>query len=510
MTSQSGEHLLRAAQMAEADRITIASGVPGHELMARAGRGVAAAARRMAAPGARILVICGTGNNGGDGYVAARLLQAEGRDVAVMAPLGPATTADAGRAAADWAHGRGATVAIDADVAGYDLVIDALFGAGLNRPLDGAALDLARRLNASGRPVLAVDVPSGLNADSGQAMAASVRAAATVTFAARKPGHLLLPGRLLCGDVTCVDIGIAPETIARVAGGIFRNSPDLWQASFPAPSLEAHKYRRGHVLCGSGGPLSTGAIRLAARSALRVGAGLATVAAGPDACRVHAAHLTAIMIREAEGAGDFARLLDDARFNAVILGPAGGVGPELAARVEAAVRRGRALVMDADAISSFAGAPERLAAVIAAGEGAPVVMTPHDGEFAWLFGDVAGVMDVGAKYERAVAAARMTGAIVVLKGADTVIAAPDGRAAINDNAPPWLGTAGSGDVLSGLVGGLLAQGMPGFEAAAAAVWIHGAAAQAFGPGLISEDLPEQVPGVLRRLLQQGPQAGAAR
>lgn len=315
-----------------------------------------------------------------------------------------------------------------------------------------------------------------------------------------------MPGRALCGAVTCIDIGIAPGTIASVGRGMFYNSPDLWLTRFPAPSLEAHKYRRGHVLCGSGGPLSTGAIRLAARSALRVGAGLATIAAGPDACRVHAAHLTAVMIREAEGAGDFARLLDDVRFNAVILGPAGGVGPELAARVEEAILRGRALVIDADAISSFAGAPERMAALIAAGGGAPVVMTPHDGEFARLFGKVAGVMDAGAKYERALAAARLAGAIVVLKGADTVIAAPDGRVAINDNAPPWLGTAGSGDVLSGLVGGLLAQGMPGFEAAAAAVWIHGAAARTFGPGLISEDLPEQVPAVLRRLLQQEPLA----
>lgn len=502
MPGQSGEHLLRASWMAEADRITIASGVPGYELMLRAGRGVAAAARRMAAPGARILVVCGTGNNGGDGYVAARLLQAEGRDVDVMAPLGPPVAADAIQAATEWASGKGMAVAADAGLAGYGLVIEALFGAGLNRPLAGAALAMAQRINAAGRPVLAVDVPAGLDADSGQAMGASVSAAATVTFAARKPGHLLLPGRALCGAVTCIDIGIAPETIARVAGGIFRNSPDLWRAYFPAPSLEAHKYRRGHVLCGSGGPLSTGAIRLAARSALRVGAGLVTVAAGPEACRVHAAHLTAVMIREAESAGDFARLLDDARFNAVILGPAGGVGPELAARVEATLLRRRALVIDADAISCFAGAPERLAAVVAAGGGAPVVMTPHDGEFARVFGDVAGVMDAGAKYERAVAAARLVGSIVVLKGADTVIAAPDGRVAINDNAPPWLGTAGSGDVLSGLVGGLLAQGMPGFEAAAAAVWIHGAAAQTFGPGLIAEDLPEQVPAVLQRLLIQ--------
>ncbi|GHE58461.1 bifunctional NAD(P)H-hydrate repair enzyme [Camelimonas fluminis] len=510
MAGQSGEYLLRASWMAEADRITIASGVPGYELMLRAGRGVAAAARRMAAPGARILVICGAGNNGGDGYVAARLLQAEGRDVDVMAPLGPATTADAGQAAADWAHAHGAAVAVDVDLASYGLVIDALFGAGLNRPLEGVALDLAQRINAAALPVLAVDVPSGLSADSGQvlgaAMGASVSATATVTFAARKPGHLLLPGRALCGAVTCIDIGIAPGTIASVGRGMFYNSPDLWLTRFPAPSLEAHKYRRGHVLCGSGGPLSTGAIRLAARSALRVGAGLATIAAGPDACRVHAAHLTAVMIREAEGAGDFARLLDDVRFNAVILGPAGGVGPELAARVEEAILRGRALVIDADAISSFAGAPERMAALIVAGGGAPVVMTPHDGEFARLFGKVAGVMDAGAKYERALAAARLAGAIVVLKGADTVIAAPDGRVAINDNAPPWLGTAGSGDVLSGLVGGLLAQGMPGFEAAAAAVWIHGAAARTFGPGLISEDLPEQVPAVLRRLLQQEPLA----
>lgn len=504
-----GEHLLKAAWMAEADRITIARGASGYALMVRAGSAVAVAARRMtqaAGQRQRIAVICGRGNNGGDGYVAARLLRDGGDTVEVMAPLGPPQTADAAQAAADWGGHLVAEEKGLPDLGGYDLIVDAMFGAGLNRPLAGTALAIVQLLNASGRPVLAVDAPSGLNADTGQVMGQAVQARATVTFAARKPVHVLLPGRVLCGVTELADIGVAPETVAKVSGKLFRNTPDLWLPHFPVMSPEAHKYRRGHVLCGSGGVLSTGASRLSARGALRIGAGLVTVAADAGACRVHATHLTAIMLREVEGAADFARLLDDVRFNAVILGPGGGVGPDMIARVTAVAEQRRALVIDADAITSFAGRPDLLAAVLAsaASGGAPVIMTPHDGEFARVFGAVPAVTSATSKYERALAAARLGGAVIILKGADTVIASPDGRAAINDNAPPWLGTAGAGDVLAGFVGGLLAQGMPGFEAACAGVWIHGAAARRFGPGLIAEDLSECVPAVLRDLL---PDAG---
>ncbi|MFC0283506.1 NAD(P)H-hydrate dehydratase [Camelimonas abortus] len=496
-----GLQLLRAAQMAEADRTAMARGAEGYALMLRAGRAVAREAQAMlrAAGGGRrrVLAACGTGGNGGDGYVAARLLREAGFQASVWAPFGPPKRGDAAQAAAGWG---GPVAEAPPQPGAFDLVIDALFGAGLDRPLAGAALEAARLLDRLGAPVLAVDVPSGLNADTGQPMGHAVAASATVTFAALKPGHLLLPGRSLCGPVTLADIGIGAQIIADVGETLYANGPELWLPRFPRLSLEAHKYRRGHVLCCSGPALATGAIRLSARAALRAGAGLVTVAAGAEACRVHAAHLTAVMIREAEDAAAFAALLDDPRFNAVVIGPGGGPGPGLVARIAAAAKRRRAMVIDADGLTSFAGRPDYLARTLAPdGAPAPAVLTPHDGEFARVFAGVEAVEEAPSKYGRAVAAAACTGAVVTLKGADTVIAAPDGRAVINHNAPPWLGTAGAGDVLAGVIAGLVAQGMPPFEAACAGVWIHGEAAAACGPGLIAEDLPEAVPAVLARL-----------
>jgi NAD(P)H-hydrate epimerase len=233
---------------------------------------------------------------------------------------------------------------------------------------------------------------------------------------------------------------------------------------------------------------------MGARGALRIGAGLVTVASPPDALAVNAAHLTAIMLTPFDGAGGLAQILSDRRKNAVLLGPALGVGAATRDLVAAALGSGASVVLDADALTSFEGDAPALARAIAA-ENRTVVVTPHEGEFLRLFPALAS----GSKLERARAAAAESGAVVVLKGADTVIAAPDGRAAINDNSPPWLATAGAGDVLGGFVVGLLAQGMPGFDAACAAVWLHGDAAAKFGPGLIAPDLAEQLPAILRRL-----------
>ncbi len=494
--------LLTAQESRAADAAAGAQGIGGLALMRAAGAAVARVAARDLPPGAGIAVLCGPGNNGGDGFVAARLLAGAGHRVSLLL-LGDrdALKGDAARAAAEWEGPvlDAAGEAAHATLAGADLVIDALFGAGLSRDLAGAARALVEAVNAAGRPVLAIDVPSGIDGDSGAVRGLAVRARDTVALVRRRPGHLLLPGRLHAGRVHVADIGIDEATVAGLAPRSFADEPSLWRAAFPVPTPESHKYTRGHALVLSGPHARTGAARLAARAALRVGAGLVTLASPGDAMAENAAQLTAIMLRPCDGADALAALLADARLDAVVLGPGLGAGQGIQegtrGLVRAAAGAGRALVLDADALTSFAGEAEALAGLLAAG-GARAVLTPHAGEFARLFG----TPGAGSKLDHARAAAARTGAVVVLKGADTVIAAPDGRAAINHNGTPWLGTAGAGDVLSGIVGGLLAQGMAPFAAACAGVWLHAAAGAAFGPGLIAEDLPEGLPGVLRGLL----------
>ncbi|MEA3093816.1 MAG: ADP-dependent NAD(P)H-hydrate dehydratase / NAD(P)H-hydrate epimerase, partial [Caballeronia sp.] len=353
------------------------------------------------------------------------------------------------------------------------------------------------------RAVIAVDVPSGLDGTTGKVLGTCLHATETVTFFRLKPGHLLLPGRLHCGVVTLADIGIPDSVLGEIAPKTFANTPDLWRHALRVPQLGGHKYTRGHAVVVSGRMPETGAARLAACGALRAGAGLVTVASPRDALAVHAAALEAVMVRQSDGPAGLAKLLADPRKNAVVLGPGLGVGEDTCALVETAVAPGgtekfRAHVLDADALTSFVGQRERLFTAVRAAHGR-VVLTPHDGEFARVF---SGLSDL-PKVERAREAARISGAVLVLKGADTVVANPDGRAAIAANAPAWLGTAGAGDVLAGMIGGLLAQNMPAFEAATAAVWMHGEAANHFGPGLISEDLPKTLPQVwleLARLL----------
>jgi len=298
-----------------------------------------------------------------------------------------------------------------------------------------------------------------------------------------------------------VDIGIPDSVLERVRPRTFANGPALWGSVFPIPRLDGHKYSRGHAVVVSGGMSFTGAARLAARGALRAGAGLVTLASPRAALLVNAAESLAIMVRAADGADELRALLDDARMNAVALGPGLGVGAETRALVTAALDAERAVVLDADALTSFADDPAALSAEIAS-QGRPVVLTPHQGEFSKLFRDILESTDQSSKLALARAAAKASGAIVLLKGPDTVIASPDGRAAINENAPPWLATAGAGDVLAGMIVGLLAQNMPPVEAACAGAWLHGEAGMAAGPGLISEDLPEALPAVYRRLFEQ--------
>jgi hydroxyethylthiazole kinase-like uncharacterized protein yjeF len=505
--------LLTNDEMAAADRLTIAAGTPGVVLMERAGAALAREASRLLAARAparaRVFVACGPGNNGGDGFVAARLLAEQGVDV-VLGLLGErgALKGDAAQAAALWPNAVTPLMDCLSDRAliETDLVIDALFGAGLSRDLDGDARAAILRLNEwthqTRRPILSVDVPSGVDGSSGAIRGVAIEARRTVTFFRLKPGHLLLPGRLLCGETSIADIGIAADVLAAIQPKAFANGPVVWGPDFPFPGITGHKYSRGHALIMSGSLSHTGAARLAARGALRAGAGLVTILTPADALPAHAAALTAIMIRLCESPEDLDSILQDHRLNVLVMGPALGVGEATCQLVLAALSAPRpkgegrrAFVLDADALTSFANCLPLLTEAIHASE-SPVVLTPHDGEFKRLFG---GHVSEGSKLEKTRAAAVLSGATVLLKGPDSTVAEPGGRATIAYDLPPWLATAGSGDVLAGIIGGLLAQGMPVFEAASAAVWLHGAAAAHFGPGLISEDIPENLPPVYRRL-----------
>jgi NAD(P)H-hydrate epimerase len=493
--------LLTAEEMGRADRLAIEGGVPGATLMENAGRAVAEEVARRFPDAETVAVLCGPGNNGGDGFVAARHLAERGYKVRLGLDGDAARLPEDAALMAKRFAGKSEPLGPDL-LSAADVVVDALFGAGLARPIEGKLARLIDRVNASGLPVVAIDVPSGIDGTTGEARGAAVEAEATVTFFRFKPGHLLLPGRTHCGVLSLADIGIPRSVLAAIAPKTFANEPALWLDVFPWPKDEGHKYARGHVVVVSGPIYSTGAARLGARGALRAGAGLVTVASPRDALQVNAAQLTAIMVREADDARGLKALLADKRKNALLIGPGVGVGERTREMVLAALASEAAVVLDADALTSFADDARPLFAAIG-GRKAPVVLTPHDGEFARLFGDLAGL----PKLKRARQAAARSRAIVVLKGADTVVASPDERASINATTSPWLATAGTGDVMGGIILGLLAQGMPGFEGASAGVWLHGAAARDFGPGLIAEDLPEMLPRVLRGLQTLGKNLG---
>ncbi len=486
------EPLLTTAEMYRADSLAMDSGVSGLELMENAGRGCADAIIARYAPG-KTAILCGAGNNGGDGFVIARLLEKEGWEV-TLALLGEPghLKGDAAEMFRLWG---GSPAAFEPSVLqDCAVVVDAIFGAGLSRPVDGVAADMIGAVNASDAAVVAIDVPSGIDGTTGRVCGTAVNADVTVTFFRKKTGHVLTPGRWHCGEVEVVDIGIPDDVLKQIEPRSGENTPRQWLEALPLLNGDAHKYSRGHAVVVTGPQASTGAARLGARASLRVGAGLVSVASPLDAVAVNAAQLTAIMVKPFDTPADFARLLDDGRINAVLVGPGGGVGVNMRALVRVALASGAAVVLDADALTSFERLEDELREAIAEIPDRPVVITPHQGEFGRLMGSH--VDEAAAKQEQAVAAAAFLNAVVVLKGADTVVADGAGTALINTNAPASLATAGSGDVLAGLIAGLLAQHMAPLDAAAAAVWMHGDAAARFGPGLIAEDLPELIPHVL--------------
>jgi hydroxyethylthiazole kinase-like uncharacterized protein yjeF len=487
-------------EMAQADRLTAESGrFSGRELMERAGYAVAEIALSRHPEAGRVVVLCGPGNNGGDGYVAARLLAERGVEVQVFSLGEPRAGSDAASVAAACPF---ESLPLSAcRPAPGDVVIDALFGAGLARELEGDAAAAAIDVNAAGVPVIAVDLPSGVAGATGLVAGAAFRASTTVTFARLKPGHLLYPGRAHCGETIVADIGISDAVIGSVGAMTQENVPATFVAHLPAIEATTHKYRRGHCGVISGGPTATGAARLAALAAARSGAGATTVLSPTGALTVNAHHLTSIMLRRVDNAGDLAALLDGRGLSSLVIGPGAGIGEATRALVAESLAGRRsppALVLDADALTAFSGEPGALFAAIGEAGDRHVVLTPHDGEFERLFPDLAHDPAL-SRLDRARRASERSGAVVVSKGADTVIAAPSGRAAINANAPPWLATAGSGDVLAGLIAGLMAQGMPAFEAACCAVFAHGEAGNRLGRGLIAEDLPAVAGRVIAEL-----------
>ena len=481
--------LLSVAESRAADHAAEAAGTPSFALMQRAGAGVAQAVQARWTP-RPVLVLVGPGGNGGDGYIAAQRLAEAGWPVRIASTIDRARLkGDAALAAADWreeAPVLDRKVHADKVIGDAQIVIDALYGAGLNKPLDTVTREVLRAAERS-CAVVSIDVPSGLAGDTARELGYAPRADLTVALHRKRPAHLLEPGRSFCGETVVVDIG-AP---APVAPRLVENHPDLWIARFPWPNVDAHKGERGRLIVVWGPPHSRGAARLAARAALRVGAGLVTVASPPDSILVNAAHLTAVMLKPFENEEELLTLAEPV--DAVVIGPAAGVTEDTRLNVLACCRTGAAMVVDADALTVFRDDPDELFSALDRDD----VLTPHPGEFERLFPGL--LKGSASRVEAARRAVELTGSVVVLKGADTVIAAPDGRAAINGNGAPWLATAGSGDVLSGLIAGLIAQGMASFDAACAGVWIHGEAGRTFGPGLISEDLPERTPAVLRDL-----------
>lgn len=501
--------IITSAQMRGIERAQIESGsVTGLGLMERAGAAVVAAVLAqwpdLGAGCPRALVLCGQGNNGGDGFVVARLLAQRGWAVQVWLLGDTARLPADARAMYDAWCAIGPVTPIAADATGpldiaADVVIDAIYGTGLSRPVTSFAAVFQALAAAGGQSpaprVVAVDLPSGLAADTGRDLRLDIaqpRADLTVTFHAAKLGHYLDQGSQLCGRLVVVPIGLEN---APIAGAVRLTAPPQgWQKA------SGHKFSYGHAVIVAGGAGKGGAARLAARGALRVGAGLVTLVCPPEALAENAARLDAVMLRACDGTG-LGDVLADNRITAACIGPGLGLGQRQARWLADVLAAQRAAVLDADALTLLAARPDLRASLHDR-----IVLTPHGGEFARLCPDLAARLQADFTYSKVAAcrdAAAQLGAVVLFKGADTVIAAPDGRAeihaAMGDSAAPWLATAGAGDVLAGLIAGLLARGFAPFDAASAGAWLHAAAARQFGPALIAEDLPDQLPAVFRAL-----------
>lgn len=490
--------LLTTEEMIRAEKLAIEAGTSSLTLMENAGSSVAEDVVRRFARGSKIVILCGPGRNGGDGFVAARRLRERGFHIR-LALLGEKEKLppEPMEMAKRWDESIEPMSPQCLD--GAQVIVDAIFGTGLRDDVRDIPAQMIEEITKRRLPVVAVDMPTGVDATSGQIRGSAFKAVSTVTFFRRKTGQVLFPGRLYCGDVTAADIGIPASVMKDVGPRVFSNQPELWLKYYPRLKIDGHKYDRGHAVVVSGEMERTGASRLAARGALRVGAGLVSVATSKAAFYINAAQLTSIMVDAFEGPEGLSGLLADPRKNAVLIGPGAGVSQETQELVSAVLASEAGVVIDADGLSAFADEPVHLFDQIKQ-RTAPVIITPHEGEFARIFPDLA---EKTSKLERARRAAQISGAVVVLKGPDTVIAAPNGVAGLTENGKPWLATAGTGDVLAGVILGLLAQGMEALDAAMAGVWLQGEVARVCGPGMISEDMADRLPEVLHELDRSG-------
>ncbi len=499
MKLDSKHGLLSIVEFARMEKEAIEAGVSADAMMEQAGKHIADVIFRQFKP-TPVLVLCGPGNNGGDGYVVARHLNEKGWEVTVAAleENGKNPTKAATRY-------KGRNIAFSPQaLKGKGLVVDALFGSGLKRPIKGAAKEMLQALAASHIPVVAVDVPSGVNGSNGQILGIAAPATITVTFERKKQGHVLLPAKAYCGEVVVRPIGVPKTLWEKRAFSCFENGPELWSQLIPWPKITGHKYSRGHAIIVAGGRVGTkGAGLLGSVAALRVGAGLVTIACPETAVDFYAQRYASLMTRPIADAKALRLFLIEPHRDAVLIGPGAGISDRTRKMVLTILKEHKPCVLDADALTSFIGEPKALFKAIKACA-APVVITPHEGEFRNLFGTMAWMETAEDAIARALSAAETSGAVVVLKGSDTVIATPKGLTVVNTNAPPTLATAGAGDVLAGMITGLLAGGMEAVAAACAGAWIHGECANRFGLGLISDDLPGMIPGVLQQLFTAPP------
>lgn len=487
--------ILSAAEMKKADLAAVSRGTPAQVLISAAAAGLAAEIEKSAPP-CRILFLCGAGNNGADGFVAAHMLsQRAGWHVRVACLVKKSTLkGDAAEAAAVWT-GDVETLNSNLSVHQTDLVVDAVFGTGFSGALPHEVVILFDKIRAKKLPVVAVDIPSGIDATTGAVAEGVLAAGLTVTFCRKKIAHVLAATHEYIGRLHLAVLPIEDAAIAALGTSVFENHPSLWRANFPLPSISAHKYGRGHVVV-YGGPQRTGAACLAAHAAQRAGAGVVSIACAPRTQMIYSLYRASLMTDAWQDIEEFKTLLRSERTKTLVIGPGGGHTGEDGERLRSATlaglsMAGKTLVLDGDVFSAFKDRTEILFKHLSPRH----ILTPHEGEFSRLFGDLP-----GSKLDRARAAAKTANAIIVLKGFDTVIAAPDGTAVINTNGSPILATAGSGDVLAGLIAGFAAQGMPPFMAALVGVWLHADAARRYGPGLTAEDIISNINQSLKSIL----------
>lgn len=492
---QSSYVLLTTQQAQALDKAAIGLGVSGESLMESAGKAVAATlADYIGTPleaGGTVIILCGPGNNGGDGFVAARHLEEWGYPVSLRCSVLPSALKDDAKLAADKWHGPVETMT-STGFGDAAAIVDCLFGVGLNKAIEGEIAEIVEAVNNAETFVLAVDVPSGLSADTGLPMGPCVEAGATATFTFKKVGHAIVPGRYLSGgnsNIVVSDIGVPDKAFLGINSLEFENIPDFWGTNFPFSGPQTHKYERGHMLVLGGKEPTLGASRLASIAGLRVGAGLVTLAAPSETYPVQASALMDVMVRRFDSAFGFMGIVNDPRIKAVLVGPGAGLGEKTVDLVKQVGAKNKHLVLDADALASLVNRVD----VIHDLKSPEIVLTPHEGEFAELFPKFDFNKD---RLDAVRRAAKSTKTVIVLKGVSTVVAAPDGRVTIATNAPSWLSVGGTGDVLSGMICGLMTQGMPAFEAASAGVWLHGEAGMKAGRGLIASDLLDVIPRVL--------------